>query len=41
MEFLQKPFNLKALAQKIREILDGPNATPVLRGRSRNERNSI
>jgi PAS domain S-box-containing protein len=41
MEFLQKPFNLKALARKIRDILDGPTATPVLRGHSKNERNSI
>jgi PAS domain S-box-containing protein len=41
MEFLQKPFNLKALAQKIREILDGTTPTPVLRGHSRNERDSI
>ncbi|HXN99230.1 MAG TPA: CHASE4 domain-containing protein [Candidatus Acidoferrales bacterium] len=38
MEFLQKPFNLKALAQKIREILDGRSPTPVLRGRSSNGR---
>jgi PAS domain S-box-containing protein len=41
MEFLQKPFNLKALAQKIREILDGAIPTPVLRGHSKNERDSI
>jgi DNA-binding response OmpR family regulator len=41
MEFLQKPFNLKALAQKIREILDGATPTPVLRGHSKNERDSI
>jgi PAS domain S-box-containing protein len=40
MEFLQKPFNLKALAQKIREILDGRSSTPVLRGHSKNEGNS-
>jgi PAS domain S-box-containing protein len=41
MEFLQKPFNLKALAQKIRAILDGEAATPVLRGHSKNDRDSI
>ena len=41
MEFLQKPFNLKALAQKIRDILDGPVSTPVLRGHSKNGPNSI
>jgi PAS domain S-box-containing protein len=41
MEFLQKPFNLKALAQKIRAILDGETATPVLRGRSKDDRDSI
>ena len=23
MSFLQKPFNLKAIAQKVREVLDG------------------
>ena len=40
MEFLQKPFNLKALAQKIREILDGTTPTPVLRGHSKNELSS-
>lgn len=41
MEFLQKPFNLKALSQKIREILDAETATPVLRGHSKNDRGSI
>ena len=41
MEFLQKPFNLKALAEKIRKILDGPSRTPVLRGHSTEDRNSI
>jgi PAS domain S-box-containing protein len=30
--FLQKPFNLKALAQKIREVLEGQSVAPVLRG---------
>jgi PAS domain S-box-containing protein len=41
MEFLQKPFNLRTLAQKIREILDGETATPALRGHSKSERDSI
>jgi len=41
MEFLQKPFNLKALAQKIREILDGQTAPSVLGGHSKNDRDSI
>jgi two-component system cell cycle sensor histidine kinase/response regulator CckA len=41
MEFLQKPFNLKALAQKIREILDGQAAPSVLGGQSKNDRDSI
>ena len=41
MEFLQKPFNLRTLAQKIREILDGENATPALRGHYKSERDSI
>jgi len=41
MEFLQKPFNLKALAQKIREILDGHTAPSVLGGHSKNDRDSI
>jgi len=30
--FLQKPFNLKSLAQKIREVLDGKPAAPVPSG---------
>jgi len=41
MEFLQKPFNLRTLAQKIREILDGENAAPALRGHYKSERDSI
>ena len=41
MEFLQKPFNLKALAQKIREILDGERATPALRGHSKSGQDSF
>src|SRR5271169_5174688 len=41
MEFLQKPFNLNALAQKIREILDGQAAPSVLGGRSKSDRDSI
>jgi CheY-like chemotaxis protein len=41
MEFLQKPFNLRTLAQKIREILDGETATPALRGHYKSERDSI
>jgi PAS domain S-box-containing protein len=41
MEFLQKPFNLRTLAQKIREILDGETATPALRGHSKSDRDSI
>jgi PAS domain S-box-containing protein len=41
MEFLQKPFNLRTLAQKIREILDGETATPALRGHYKGERDSI
>ncbi|MGB8540300.1 MAG: CHASE4 domain-containing protein [Candidatus Acidiferrales bacterium] len=41
MEFLQKPFNLRTLAQKIREILDGETATPALRGPYKSERDSI
>jgi PAS domain S-box-containing protein len=41
MEFLQKPFNLRALAQKIREILDGETAAPALRGHYESERDSI
>jgi PAS domain S-box-containing protein len=41
MEFLQKPFNLKALAQKIREILDGQTAPSLLGGHSKNDRDSI
>jgi two-component system cell cycle sensor histidine kinase/response regulator CckA len=32
--FLQKPFTLKAIGQKIREVLDGELATTVLRGNS-------
>jgi len=32
--FLQKPFNLKALAQKIREVLDGQPAAAVLGGKA-------
>jgi len=32
--FLQKPFNLKALAQKVREVLDGRPAATVLGGKS-------
>jgi len=32
--FLQKPFNLKALAQKIREVLGGQPAVTALRGSS-------
>ncbi len=27
MAFLQKPFNLKAIAEKVREVLDGVPAT--------------
>jgi FixJ family two-component response regulator len=27
MSFLQKPFNLKAMAQKVREVLDGVPAS--------------
>jgi len=30
--FLQKPFNLKSLAQKIREVLGGQPLAAVLRG---------
>jgi PAS domain S-box-containing protein len=41
MEFLQKPFNLRALAQKIREILDGETAAPALRGHYESERDSV
>jgi PAS domain S-box-containing protein len=41
MEFLQKPFNLRTLAQKIREILDGETATPALRGHYKSDRDSI
>jgi two-component system cell cycle sensor histidine kinase/response regulator CckA len=41
MEFLQKPFNLRTLAQKIREILDGETATTVLRGHSKTDRDSF
>jgi PAS domain S-box-containing protein len=41
MEFLQKPFNLKALAQKIREILDEEIPTSVLGGHPKNDRDSI
>jgi len=40
MEFLQKPFNLRTLAQKIREILDGETATTALRGHSKTDRDS-
>jgi CheY-like chemotaxis protein len=32
--FLQKPFNLKALAQKIREVLDSQPVAPVAGGNS-------
>jgi two-component system cell cycle sensor histidine kinase/response regulator CckA len=32
--FLQKPFNLKTLAQKIREVLEGQPTATVLRGNS-------
>ena len=32
--FLQKPFNLKALAQKIREVFDSRPAAPVAGGSS-------
>jgi two-component system, cell cycle sensor histidine kinase and response regulator CckA len=32
--FLQKPFNLKVLAQKIREVLDGQPAAAVLGGKA-------
>jgi DNA-binding response OmpR family regulator len=32
--FLQKPFNLKSLAQKIREVLEGQPTATVLRGNS-------
>ncbi len=41
MEFLQKPFNLRTLAQKIREILDSEPATPALRGQYESDRDSI
>jgi PAS domain S-box-containing protein len=41
MEFLQKPFNLRTLAQKIREILDDETATPALRGHYKRGRDSI
>ena len=41
VEFLQKPFNLRTLATKIREILDGETATPALRGHYKSERDSI
>src|SRR6202162_4873942 len=41
MEFLQKPFNLRTLAQKIREILDGETAAPALRGHYKSYRDSI
>lgn len=41
MEFLQKPFNLRTLAQKIREILDSETATPALRGPYEGDRDSI
>ena len=32
--FLQKPFNLKSLAQKVREVLEGQPTATVLRGNS-------
>jgi two-component system, cell cycle sensor histidine kinase and response regulator CckA len=32
--FMQKPFNLKDLAQKIREVLDARPAVAVLNGKS-------
>jgi PAS domain S-box-containing protein len=32
--FLQKPFNLKSLAQKVREVLEGQSIATVLRGNS-------
>jgi len=32
--FLQKPFNLKSLAQKVREVLEGELTATVLRGDS-------
>ena len=32
--FLQKPFNLKSLAQKVREVLEGQSTATVLRGNS-------
>jgi two-component system cell cycle sensor histidine kinase/response regulator CckA len=41
MEFLQKPFNLRTLAQKIREMLDGETATTVLRRHSKTDRDSL
>ena len=41
MEFLQKPFSLRTLAQKIREMLDGETATTVLRGHSKTDRDSF
>jgi two-component system cell cycle sensor histidine kinase/response regulator CckA len=41
MEFLQKPFNLRTLAQKIREIMDGETGTTVLRGHSKTDRDSF
>src|SRR5208282_2213493 len=34
VSFLQKPFNLKALAQKVRDVLDGRPAATVLGGKS-------
>src|SRR5580704_16226733 len=41
MEFLQKPFSLRTLAQKIREMLDGETATTVLRGHSKTDHDSL
>jgi PAS domain S-box-containing protein len=35
--FLQKPFNLKTLAQKIREVLDGQPVAAVLGGKSQDD----
>jgi CheY-like chemotaxis protein len=41
MEFLQKPFNLRTLAQKIREILDAEAAAPALGGHSKHDQDSM